>query len=94
MRSAPSTLASGRQPDAARLMSVGYLMRTTAVYGNGKFGIADRGEIVDRPEMAGPFQAEMLTVWLIRSFTIDLAEHVAARRSPGRPRRTIARKAE
>ena len=80
-------LASGRQPDAAQLMSVGYLMRTTAVYGNGKFGIADRDEIVDRPELAGPFQAEMLTVWLIRSFTIDLAEHVAARRSPGRAAR-------
>jgi hypothetical protein len=80
-------LASGRQPDAAQLMSIGYLMRTTAVYGNGKFGIADRSEIVDRPELAGPFQAEMLTVWLIRSFTIDLAEHVAARRSPGRAAR-------
>ena len=78
------TLASGRQPDAGRLMSVGYLMRTTAVYGNGKFGIADRDEIVDRPELAGPFQAEMLTVWLIRSFTIALAEHVAARRAPAR----------
>ena len=78
------SLASGRQPDAGRLMTVGYLMRTTAVYGNGKFGIADRDEIVDRPELAGPFQAEMLTVWLIRSFTIDLAEHVAARRAPTR----------
>ena len=78
------SLASGRQPDAGRLMAVGYLMRTTAVYGNGKFGIADRDEIVDRPELAGPFQAEMLTVWLIRSFTIDLAEHVAARRAPAR----------
>src|SRR5271169_2040947 len=77
-------LARGRQPDAGRLMSVGYLLRTTAVYGNGKFGVADRDEIVDRPELAGPFQAEMLTVWLIRSFTIDLAEHVAARRAPTR----------
>src|SRR5580698_6982067 len=80
-------LAKGEQPDAALLMSVGYLMRTTAVYGNGKFGIADRDEIVDRPELAGPFQAEMLTVWLIRSFTIDLAEYVAARRSPRRAAR-------
>jgi hypothetical protein len=78
------SLAKGEQPDAALLASVGYLMRTTAVYGNGKFGIADRGEIAARPELSGPFQAEMLTVWLIRSFTIDLAEHVAARRAPGR----------
>src|SRR5580704_5595713 len=77
-------LARGEQPDAALLARVGYLMRTTAVYGNGKFGIADRAEIVGRPELSGPFQAEMLTVWLIRSFTIDLAEHVAQRRAPGR----------
>jgi hypothetical protein len=81
------SLAKGEQPDAALLASVGYLMRTTAVYGNGKFGIADRDEIARRPELSGPFQAEMLTVWLIRSFTIDLAEHVAARRAPGQAAR-------
>lgn len=80
-------LARGEQPDADLLSSVGYLMRTTAVYGNGKFGVADRAEIADRPELKGPYQVEMLTVWLIRSFTIDLAEHVAARRAPGRAAR-------
>lgn len=71
-------LAKGCQPDTDALDSVGYLMRTTAVYGNGKFGIADRDRIAGRPELAGPFQAEMLTVWLIRAFTIDLVEHMAA----------------
>ena len=30
------------------LLRVGYLMRTTAVYGNGKFGLADRDRIADR----------------------------------------------
>ena len=78
-----STLASGRQPDVKTLRSVGYLMRTTAVYGNGKFGIADRARFVKRPELAGPFRAEMLTVWLIRAFTVDLANHIAALRSAG-----------
>ncbi len=78
------SLADGRQPNAELLESVGYLMRTTAVYGNGKFGIADRDLIFNRPEFAGPFRAEMLTVWLIRSFTVALAEYVAARRSPER----------
>ena len=58
------------------IRSTGYLMRTTAVYGNGKFGIADRERIVDRPGLSGPFAAEMLTVWLIRGFTHDLVEHV------------------
>ena len=77
-----TTLASGRQPDARVLDAVGYLMRTTAVYGNGKFGIADRDVYADRAELAGPFQAEMLTVWLIRNFTLDLVEHLARLRNP------------
>ena len=76
------SLAAGQQPDAGLVESVGYLMRTTAVYGNGKFGIADRDAIVDRPEFAGPFQAEMLTVWLIRAFTVDLVEHRARAMAP------------
>ena len=77
-----AALAAGRQPEAATLDAVGYLMRTTAVYGNGKFGIADRDLLAERPEFAGPFRAEMLTVWLIRAFTVDLVDHCAAVRSP------------
>lgn len=75
-------LAGGRQPDVAAVEDVGYLMRTTAVYGSGKFGAADRESIADRPELLAPFQAEMLTVYLIRTFVLDLVEHVAAQRSP------------
>lgn len=71
-----AALRDGRQPDAAMIGDIGYLMRTTAVYGNGKFGIADRDVIADRPGLEGPFAAEMLTVWLIRGFTHDLVEHV------------------
>lgn len=70
-------LAEGRQPDPAELDAVGYLMRTTAVYGSGKFGAADRDQIADRPELKAPFQAEMLAVWLIRAFSVDIAEHMA-----------------
>lgn len=70
-------LAQGEQPDIELVDSIGYLMRTTAVYGNGKFGIADRFVFSDRPGLGGPFAAEMLTVWLIRHFTHDLVEHVA-----------------
>ena len=75
-----SALAEGRQPDIDQLTGVGYLMRTTAVYGSGKFGCADRSKIADRPETASPFQAELLTVYLIRWFTVDLVNHVAAQR--------------
>ena len=71
-----TALRDGRQPDREMIRDVGYLMRTTAVYGNGKFGIADRALIDHRPGLEGPFAAEMLTVWLIRHFTHALAEHV------------------
>jgi len=73
-------LARGVQPDAAELDAVGYLMRTTAVYGAGKFGAADRDSIAARPELSGPFRAEMITVWLIRAFTADLVDHLAQSR--------------
>ncbi|MEZ5784442.1 MAG: DUF3726 domain-containing protein [Rhizobiaceae bacterium] len=75
-------LAAGGQPDAADLDAVGYLMRTTAVYGGGKFGLADHETIRDRQEFSGPFAAEMLTVWLIRAYTVDLVEHMARIRAP------------
>lgn len=71
------SLAEGRQPAAGDLAQVGYLMRTTAVYGSGKFGLADRESICVRPEFAGPFQAEMLAVYLIRTFTFDFLNHAA-----------------
>ena len=70
-------LASGEQPDEAMIGKIGYLMRTTAVYGNGKFGMADRADFIDRPSLSQPFRLEMLTVYLIREFTLDLINHVA-----------------
>ncbi|NBZ89127.1 hypothetical protein [Stagnihabitans tardus] len=77
-------LSQGLQPEVSEIEAVGYLMRTTAVYGSGKFGAADRAVIADRPELSGPFRAEMLSVWLTRAFTVDLAEHLA--RARGGPR--------
>ena len=70
-------LSKGQQPDRSQVESVGYLVRTTAVYGSGKFGAADRLTIYQRAEVSGPFQAELLSVWLIRAFSIDLVEHIA-----------------
>ena len=71
-----AALRAGTQPDVDLVRQTGYLMRTTAVYGNGKFGIADRARIADRPHLGGPFAVEMLIVWLIRGFTHDLVEHM------------------
>lgn len=77
-------LAAGTQPDPATIEPVGYLMRTTAVYGSGKFGAADRDIWANRPEFSGSFQPELLAVWLIRSFTIDIVEHMAAVKAPAK----------
>lgn len=77
-------LANGEQPDPQRILDVGYLMRTTAVYGNGKFGVSDRSRVVHREEAQNSFQIEMLTVYLIRLFTFDQLEHIAAHRAPDR----------
>jgi len=76
-------LAAGHQPDREKIEAVGYLMRTTAVYGSGKFGAIDHEEIADREEFEGPFQAEMLSVYLIRAYVLDLVEHLALMKSPG-----------
>ena len=73
-------LAAGQQPDRDQLEAVGYLVRTTAVYGSGKFGAADRLSIAGRPEVSAPFQAELLSVWLTRAFSLDLVEHIARAR--------------
>ena len=75
-------LSEGKQPDISLLLSVGYLYRTTAVYGSGKFGLADRFRIKDREEIYGPFRLEMMLVYLVRQFTFDQVNHVAKKRNP------------
>ena len=77
-----SALASGEQPDPDQLARVGYLYRTTAVYGNGKFGIADYPRIRDSEDFGLPFSAQMFSVYLLRDFSIRQVEHVARCRAP------------
>jgi hypothetical protein len=76
------SLSAGLQPDLDQIEAVGYLMRTTAVYGSGKFGAASRDKIKSRSEVARPFHVEMLSVFLTRAFTVDLAEHLAKENAP------------
>ena len=77
-------LADGRQPAFGKLAEVGYLMRTTAVYGNGKFGVGDFEAVLAGGVFSLPFQAEMLTVYLARLLSFDLVEHIARARAPDR----------
>ncbi len=75
-------LSNGQQPDVNNLFKVGYLYRTTAVYGSGKFGLADRFRIKNRDEILGPFRLEMMLVYLVRQFTFDQVNHIAKNRNP------------
>jgi len=76
------SLSLGKQPDKKLLNKVGYLYRTTAVYGSGKFGLADRFRIKDRKEIYGPFRLEMMLVYLVRQFTFDQVNHIAKSKNP------------
>ena len=77
-----ASLSEGKQPDKKFLSKVGYLYRTTAVYGSGKFGLADRFRIQNRPEIKGPFRLEMMLVYLVRQFTFDQINHIAQNKNP------------
>jgi len=76
------SLSQGKQPDIELLSKIGYLYRTTAVYGSGKFGLADRFRIKHREEIYGPFRLEMMLVYLVRQFTFDQVNHIAKHKNP------------
>lgn len=78
-----SRLAAGQQPNLDDMAKVGYLYRTTAVYGSGKFGMADWNKVkVSWPDFSSPFDAEMFSCWMIRHFSLLQADHVAASLAP------------
>jgi hypothetical protein len=70
-------LRNGQQPEPKKLAEVGYLYRTTAVYGSGKFGACDWDKIArQHPDLARPFSAEMLVCYLLRQFSLDQLHHL------------------
>lgn len=74
-------LAQGSQPSADVLGDSAYLMRSTAFYGNGKWGLADFGAYEPNHPLAVPYRAQMLSAWLVRELSYDLVEHCARLRS-------------
>ncbi|MCX4728883.1 hypothetical protein [Streptomyces sp. NBC_01306] len=75
-------LAEGRQPDPAELGDAAYVLRSTAFYSNGKFGLADFGRLRPGHPLRLPYRSQMLTAWLLRELSYDLVEHCAAAKSP------------
>ena len=77
-------LSNGTQPDINEINKVGYLLRTTAVYGSGKFGLSDFANTKEVTDFNQPFRAEMLAVYIIREFSVELVEHVAKKQNPSK----------
>ena len=75
-----NALTQGKQPDPARLAQAGYLLRTTAVYGNGKFGLADFERIQQDTDFDISFSVQMCAVYLLRQFCLDWIHHLACYR--------------
>ncbi|NIM69089.1 MAG: hypothetical protein GTN86_00990 [Xanthomonadales bacterium] len=78
-----AALAAGAQPSVDQLTEVGYLYRTTAVYGSGKFGMSEWRHVQrHHPDLARPFAAEMLACFMLRHFSFEQVEFLARRASP------------
>ena len=76
-------LTHGRQPNVDVIAEVGYLYRTTAAYGSGKLGMADWEKVrTKHRDFARPFAAEMFTCFMLRHFSMQQADYLAAQRAP------------
>ncbi|WP_205879916.1 hypothetical protein [Leisingera sp. NJS201] len=76
-------LCAGRQPEADRIAEVGYLYRTTAVYGSGKLGMADWNKVRNKfADFNRPFAPEMFICYMLRQFSLDQVDHIAKSRAP------------
>ena len=74
-------LSNGLQPEFVQVKKIGYLLRTTAVYGNGKFGIGDYNFKSDSKILRNGFWAEMLTVYMLKIFSIEYVNFLAKNKS-------------
>ena len=75
-------LADGKQPDPAVLARGGYIFRSTAYYGNTKFGLKSYDAFEADHPLHGSFIPQMLAAFLFREYAADLAEHIAKSRNP------------
>ncbi|MGF6834299.1 hypothetical protein QF015_002481 [Paenarthrobacter sp. TE4293] len=75
-------LSRGEQPPARVLGAVCYLMRNTGLDGNGTFGTRSFAAYEADHPLRTPYHAQMLTSYLMREFSLDLAEHMAAAQGP------------
>ncbi|HSV84581.1 MAG TPA: hypothetical protein VLK85_35715 [Ramlibacter sp.] len=75
-------LAHERQPDIATLAEVSYLMRNTGLDGNGTFGTRSFRSLEPTHPLRRPLDAQMLSAYMMRVFSVDLVNHLARCRNP------------
>ncbi|MDQ2184802.1 hypothetical protein RBI13_06305 [Alcaligenaceae bacterium A4P071] len=78
-------LVAGEQPDIGVLSEVCYLMRNTGLDGNGTFGTRSFLSLEADHPLRRPLDAQMLSAYMMRTFSIDLAHHLARVRNPEAP---------
>ncbi len=76
-----SSLAEGIQPDITALMKTGYLMRNVYYQANGMNGTRLFASYPADHPLAGAYKAQMLGIFLMREFSLYLAEFIAAQQS-------------
>ena len=75
-------LADGKQPESKKLGDAGYIMRSTAFYGNGKFGMRSFLGFEDQHPLSAPYRAQFLAAWLFREVSYKSVEHCAKAKNP------------
>jgi hypothetical protein len=76
------SLAAGRQPDAAKIRRIGYLMRNTGIDGNGTFGTMSFRAIPAGHPLQNSYFAQMLAAYLMREVSVDAVEEIARLDNP------------
>ena len=70
-------LAGGGQPDPDLVADAGYILRSTAFYANGKYGMRSFEGYPEGHPLRVPYRAQFVCAWLFRELGYDLVEHCA-----------------
>ena len=73
-------LARGEQPDPDLVADAGYILRSTAFYANGKYGMRSFEGYPDGHPLRVPYRAQFVCAWMFRELGYDLVEHCARAR--------------
>ena len=70
-------LARGAQPDPNLVADAGYILRSTAFYANGKYGMHSFEGFPAGHPLRVPYRAQFVCAWMFRELGYDLVEHCA-----------------